>query len=97
MAAMFVSGEVAPGTLRLMLLAYGLENAYRVVTLEEIARALRKFRKDEIRSELDRLGDDGLLMKFSGRYCFNKAIPIEVRNHIERTITPSDTVRMKGQ
>ena len=95
MAAIFVSGEVAPEILRLMLLAYGLENAYRVVTLEEIAHSLRKFKKDDIRRELDRLGDEGLLMKFSGRYCFNKAIPNEVRNHIERAVTPSGTVRME--
>jgi hypothetical protein len=93
MAAIYVKGEVAPEVLRLMLLAYGLENAYRVITCEEIAHSLRAFRKDDIRNELDRLADEGLLMKFSGRYCFNKAIPNEVRNHIERTVTPSGTIR----
>jgi DNA-binding Lrp family transcriptional regulator len=93
MAAIYVKGEVAPEVLRLMLLAYGLENAYRVITFEEIAHSLRAFRKDDIRNELDRLADEGLLMKFSGRYCFNKAIPNEVRNHIERTVTPSGTIR----
>ena len=93
MAAIYVRGEVAPEVLRLMLLAYGLENAYRVITFEEIAHSLREFRKDDIRNELDRLADEGLLMKFSGRYCFNKAIPNEVRNHIERTVTPSGTIR----
>ena len=93
MAAIYVRGEVAPEVLRLMLLAYGLENAYRVITFEEIAHSLREFRKDDIRNELDRLADEGLLMKFSGRYCFNKAIPNEIRNHIERTVTPSGTIR----
>ena len=93
MAAIYVRGEVAPEVLRLMLLAYGLENAYRVITFEEIAHSLRDLRKDDIRNELDRLADEGLLMKFSGRYCFNKAIPNELRNHIERTVTPSGTIR----
>ena len=93
MAAIYVRGEVAPGVLRLMILAFGLENAYRVITFEEIAHSLREFRKDDIRNELDRLADEGLLMKFSGRYCFNKAIPNEIRNHIERTVTPSGTIR----
>ena len=93
MAAMFVSGEVAPEILRLMLLAYGLDNAYRVITFEEIAQSLRQFRKDQIRNELDHLTDEGLLMKFSGRYCFNKPIPNEIRIHIERAVTPSGTIR----
>jgi hypothetical protein len=95
MAAMYVRGEVAQENLRLMLLAYGLENAYRVVTLEEIARSLRHFRRDEIKDGLDHLFEEGLLMKFSGRYCFNKSIPNEVRNHIERSVTPSGTIKMK--
>ena len=82
MAAIFMRREVAPETLRLRLLAYGLDNAYRVVTLEEITQSLRQFNRDQIRDELNRLADDGLLMKFSGRYCFNKAIPKEIRNHI---------------
>jgi DNA-binding Lrp family transcriptional regulator len=96
MAAMLVRSEVAPEFLRLMLLAYGLDNSYRVITLEEIAQSLRQFRRDEIRNELDRLTEEGLLMKFSGRYCFNKAIPNEIRLHIERTITPSGTIRIKS-
>ena len=95
MAAMYVRGEVAPENLRLMLLAYGLENAYRVVTFEEIAHSLRYCRRDEIKNGLDQLFQEGLLMKFAGRYCFNKSIPNEIRNHIERSVTPSGTIRIK--
>jgi hypothetical protein len=94
MVAISVKGDDAPDNLRLMLLAYGLENAYRVITLEEIAQSLRHFRKDEIRNGLDNLAGEGLLMKFAGRYCFNKAIPFEIRNDIERALTPSGTIRM---
>jgi RIO-like serine/threonine protein kinase len=94
MAAMYVRSEVAPENLRLMLLAYGLNNAYRVVTLEEIAQSLPRVKRDEIRKELNRLSDQGFLMKFSGRYCFNKPIPVEVRHEIDRMITSSGTLIM---
>lgn len=92
---MYVRGEVAPENLGLMLLAYGLDNAYRVVAFDEIAASLPRVKRDDIRSELDRLADRGLLMKFSGRYCFNKPIPVEVRREIERMITSSGTVRIR--
>ncbi|HVG18418.1 MAG TPA: hypothetical protein VNI02_05145 [Blastocatellia bacterium] len=94
MAAVYERGEVAPEDLRLMLLAYGLDNAYRVITFEEIAQSLPRVKRDDIRGELDRLADQGFLMKFSGRYCFNKPIPVEVRREIERMITSSGTIRM---
>lgn len=93
MAATFVRGEVEPEDLKLMLLAYGLNNSYRVVSLEEIARALPHVRRDEIRNELDHLAAEGFLMKFSGRYCFNKTIPNDLRRHIDRVVTPSGTLR----
>ncbi|MFP5262483.1 MAG: hypothetical protein ACLGJB_11315 [Blastocatellia bacterium] len=96
MAAVYVRGEVAPENLGLMLLAYGLDNAYRVVTFDEIAASLPRVKRDDIRRELDRLADRGLLMKFSGRYCFNKPIPVEVRREIERMITSSGTIRIRA-
>jgi RIO-like serine/threonine protein kinase len=95
MAAMYVRSEVAAENLRLMLLAYGLDNAYRVISLEEIAQSLPRVNRDEIRNELDRLAGQGLLMKFSGRYCFNKPIPVDVRHEIERMSTSSGTIRMQ--
>lgn len=94
MASMFIRTEVAPENLRLMLIAYGLDNAYRVVTFEEILRALPHAARDEARDELDRLADEGLLMKFAGRYCFNRAIPAEIRRHIDEMITSSGTIRI---
>lgn len=94
MAAMFVRGEVAPENLRLMLLAYGLDNAYRVVTLEEIAQSLPRIERDDIRKELNSLASEDLLMKFSGRYCFNKPIPVDIRRDIERMFRSNDTIKV---
>ena len=94
MATIFISSGVVRERLRLMLLAYGLDNAYRVVSFEEIVRSMPNVVRDEIRDELDCLADEGLLMKFAGRYCFNKTIPVEIRRHIEQTITSSGMIRI---
>jgi hypothetical protein len=32
--------------------------------------------------------------RFSGRFCFNKAIPPEIRQSVEAAVTPSGTVRV---
>ena len=84
---------IAPESLRLMLLAYGLDHAYRVVSLEEIAHSIPHARRDDVREVLEHLAHEGLVTRFSGRYCFNKAIPFELRHNIEQFITPSGTVR----
>lgn len=94
MAAAF-GNHIAPESLRLMLLAYGMGHAYRVVSLEEIAQSIPHGRRDEVREVLERLAQEGLVTRFSGRYCFNVAIPIEVRHNIERLITPSGTIRQR--
>ena len=95
MAASFGS-YVARENLRLMLLAYGMNHAYRVVSLDEIAHSIPHVRKDEVREVLEVLAQEGLVTRFSGRYCFNKAIPLELRQHIERLITPSGTIRQRN-
>lgn len=82
-------------SLRAMLLAFGIEHAYRVISLEEITHEIPYARKHEVRSLLEDLAQEGLVTKFSGRYCFNKAIPIELRHSIERLITPSGTIRQQ--
>ena len=94
MAATF-GNHIAPESLRLMLLAYGMEHAYRVVSLEEIAQSIPYGRRDEVRKVLEELAQEGLVTRFSGRYCFNKAIPVELRQNIERFITPSGTIRQR--
>lgn len=94
MSATFGS-HIAPESLRLMLLSYGMDHAYRVISLEEIAHAIPHVRRDEVQNVLERLAHEGLLTRFSGRYCFNKAIPVEVRHSIEQLITPSGTVRKR--
>jgi hypothetical protein len=87
--------HIAPDSLKLMLLAYGMDHAYRVVSLDEIAHAIPYGRRDEVRSVLEDLAQEGLVTRFSSRYCFNKAIPSELRHDIERFITPSGTIRQR--
>ena len=87
--------HVAPENLRLMLLAYGMNHAYRVVSLEEIAQSITHVRRDEVRDVLEELAQEGLVTRFAGRYCFNKAIPGELRHNIESLITPSGTIRQR--
>ncbi len=94
MAATF-GNHIAPESLKLMLLAYGMDHAYRVVSLEEIAHSIPYGRRDEVRSMLEELAQEGLVTRFSGRYCFNKAIPSGLRHTIERLITPSGTIRQR--
>jgi predicted transcriptional regulator of viral defense system len=87
--------QIAPESLRAMLLAYGINHAYRVITVEEISHAMPNVRGDEVRKVLERLAQEGLVTRFSGRYCFNKAIPGDLRQSIERLITPSGTIRKR--
>jgi hypothetical protein len=94
MAATYGS-QIEPESLRAMLLAYGINHAYRIVTLEEINHAMPHARTDEVRSVLERLAQEGLVTRFSGRYCFNKAIPGDLRQSIEKLITPSGTIRKR--
>jgi predicted transcriptional regulator of viral defense system len=89
--------NVAPENLRLILLAYGMDHAYRVISLEEIAHSIPHVGRDNIREALEDLAQEGLVTRFSGRYCFNKAIPTELRHHIEHLITPSGTVRQTSR
>jgi RIO-like serine/threonine protein kinase len=95
MAASFGS-HIARENLRLMLLAYGMNHAYRVVSLDEIAHSIPHVKRDEVRDVLEDLAHEGLVTRFSGRYCFNKAIPVELRQDIERLITPSGTIRQRS-
>lgn len=88
-----IGNYIAPENLRLLLLAYGINHAYRVISLEEIAHSIPHIRRDEIREVLEELAQEGLVTRFCGRYCFNKTFPIELRQDIERIITPSGTVR----
>jgi hypothetical protein len=90
-----IGSHIAPESLRLMLLAYGMDHAYRVISLEEISQSVPHVRRDDIRNGLEHLAQEGLVTRFSGRYCFNKAIPIELRQSIEKLITPSGTIRKR--
>ncbi len=87
--------HIAPENLRLMLLSYGMDHSYRVISLEEITQAIPHVRRDEVQNVLENLAQEGLVTRFSGRYCFNKTIPIELRHNIDQLITPSGTVRKR--
>jgi hypothetical protein len=87
--------HIAPENLRLMLLSYGVDHAYRVISLEEISHAIPHVRRDEVQSVLEHLAQEGLVTRFSGRYCFNKTIPGELRQSIDALITPSGTIRKR--
>lgn len=85
--------HVEQESLRALLLAFGIEHSYRVISLEEIAHEIPYAPKQELRNLLEALAQEGLVTKFSGRYCFNKTIPIELRHSIDQLITPSGTIR----
>jgi len=95
MAAMIRAGKISTEQLRFMLLAYGLEHAYRVVGVDEVAQEVPHVKKGEIRAGLDQLADEGLVTRFSGRFCFNRAIPEDVRRLIEETVSTSGTMKAK--
>lgn len=94
MAMMQLRIEIAPESLRLMLLAFGMDHPYRVIAQEEIFHSLPHVNREKIKESLEDLAAEGLLTKFSSRYCFNKPIPAEVRRSMEQVITPSGTVRI---
>lgn len=94
--AVTLGSHIGQEKIRAMLLAYGINHAYRVVTLEEIAQSIPHVRRDEVRNVLERLAQEGLVTRFSGRYCFNKAIPVELRLSIDALITPSGTIRQQA-
>ena len=90
-----LGNHIAPENLRLILLSYGIDHAYRVISLEEIAHSIPHVRRDEVQSMLENLAQEGLVTRFSGRYCFNKTIPGDLRHNIEELITPSGTIRKR--
>jgi hypothetical protein len=90
-----LGNHIAPENLRLILLSYGIDHAYRVISLEEITHAIPHVRRDEVQNMLEHLAQEGLVTRFSGRYCFNKTIPGDLRHNIEELITPSGIIRKR--
>ena len=95
MTAVYVSADVAPEQVRFMLLAYGIEHGFRVLLVDEIAHEFPHVRKEEVRSRLDQLAEEGLVTRFSGRYCFNKIIPDDILRQVEENVTRSGTIKAK--
>ena len=93
MAARLLENGIEPEYIRLLALGFGLSHPYRVLSLGEIAASMRHVSQQDLKETLEQLASEGLLTRFSGRYCFNKAIPEELRNAVGQAITPSGSVR----
>jgi hypothetical protein len=65
------------------------------MTLEEIVRAIPHAGKKRIAEALEDLSREGLVTRFSKRYCFNKSLPRDLRADIKQAITPSGTIRQR--
>jgi hypothetical protein len=97
MVARLLENRIEPEYVRLIVLGFGLSHAYRVLGVDEIAHALSYIERRELKAALERLADEGLVTRFSGRFCFNKPIPGELRRSVEEAVTPSGTVRATPQ
>lgn len=95
MVARMLNSRFEPQYVRLLVLAYGLNHAYRVLSIDEIAVGLPPVGRKELKEALERLALEGLVTRFSGRFCFNKAIPGELRQEVEHLITSSGTIRQR--
>ncbi|MFY9611116.1 MAG: hypothetical protein WAU45_21215 [Blastocatellia bacterium] len=93
MLARILENSVAPDYLRLIVLGFGLNHAYRVLGFDEIAHGLPHLGRTQLKGTLENLAHEGLVTRFAGRFCFNKTIPPELRKRVESAITPSGTVR----
>lgn len=94
MVARLWDSMIKPEYVRLVVLGYGLSHAYRVLGVDEIGQCLPLVGRKELKEALERLADEGLVTRFSGRFCFNKAIPPEIRRSVEAAVTPSGTVKV---
>jgi hypothetical protein len=81
--------KLAADEVRLRLIAYGLRNKYRILSLEEIAKSIPNFGRPEVMAGLERLAREGLLTSFVHRYCFNKPVPDDLRITVRAFTTTS--------
>lgn len=94
MVARLSDTRIEPGYVKLLVLGYGLSHAYRVLGVDQIANGLPLVGRKELREALELLADEGLVTRFSGRFCFNKQVPPEIRTRVDEAVTPSGTVRI---
>ncbi|HYV07257.1 MAG TPA: hypothetical protein VFB82_21865 [Blastocatellia bacterium] len=93
MVARLSDTRIEPGYVRLLVLGYGLSHAYRVLAVDQIASGLPLVGRKELKEALERLADEGLVTRFSGRFCFNKQIPPEIKSKVDAAVSPSGTVK----
>ncbi|HMG32491.1 MAG TPA: hypothetical protein VKM94_01030 [Blastocatellia bacterium] len=86
MSARVFQESVSIETVRLMVLGYGLDHPYRVVSLDEIVHGAGVPNRDLAKAALEVLAQEGLVTRFSGRYCFNRSIPAELRRIVEKSV-----------
>lgn len=92
MVARLFESKVTPENVRPIVLGFGMRHAYRVLSFDEIAQQIPSVARIELKETLEELANEGLVTRFSGRFCFNKAIPPNLTRHVESAITPSGTV-----
>ena len=92
MVASLWDSKVAPEHVRPIVLSFGLKHAYRVLSFDEIAQEIPNVGRNELKETLEQLANEGLLTRFSGRFCFNKAIPPNLRRHVESAVTASGRI-----
>ena len=86
MSARVLQESISVERVRVMVLGYGLVHPYRVVSLDEISQAAGIPDRDLAKAVLEDLAQEGLVTRFSGRYCFNRTIPAELRRKVEQTL-----------
>ena len=96
MVARLFESKIAPENVRPIILGFGLRHAYRVLSFDEIAQQIPSVARIELKETLEQLANEGLVTRFSGRFCFNKAIPPNLTRHVESATTPSGTIRAVG-
>jgi hypothetical protein len=94
MVANLWDSKVAPEYVRPIVLGFGLRHAYRVLSLDEIAQEIPNVGRIQLKETLEELATEGLVTRFSGRFCFNKAIPPNLARHVDSNIAPSGNIRV---
>jgi hypothetical protein len=94
MVARLWDSKVAPEYVRPIVLGFGMRHAYRVLSFDEIAQEIPNVGRNELKETLEQLATEGLVTRFSRRFCFNKAIPPNLTRHVESAITPSENIRV---
>ena len=84
MTGSILGSDVTQADLRLKLLSFGMNHPYRVVNLDEISASIGNSDKEMVKKVLEFMSAEGLVTRFSGRFCFNRPIPSDLRKMVEK-------------